>query len=282
MRLHAANQQVDHAATKQLMVSLSQQIKRVRDLNVPAGVVRPSDALSMISSALDRASAQSGPEARLAADLSSLRTDLDLLTIVFGCEFIATTEVAGNDTKPLAIRHLPDEEQAGEKGQTLKNPIVLSGGALGFLALLAAVLARLGLRGRAKREMCNTPVLVSVKNGCTKTRIVDINRNGMKIEAAPIHKQDACVDLYFCGHMRRGKIRWKNGYFAGILFQKRIPQAAVLDVVERSQSSMKNSGLVGNAPPCYHDDCHHSCSKYCASAMSERMEKVQDLTDKAQ
>lgn len=266
----------DPAATKKLISSLSQQIKRVRALNMPTGVVSQSDALGMISAALDRAVAQSGSSERLVASLTSLRTDLEMLTIIFGCEFVASTEVAGRDTKPLAMRRPPDENKANEGIQALKNPIVLSGSTLGLLVVLAAILARLGLRGRAKREVCNTPVLVNLKNGCTKTRIVDINRNGVKIEAAPIHLQDACVDLYFCGYKRRGKIRWKNGYFTGIEFQKRISQTEVFDVVEKSQTSMENSGIEENAMPFYRVDCHHDCGKYCPSAMTERVEKEQD------
>ena len=264
---------MDPAATKLLVSSLSQRIKRVRELNLPTGVVSRSDALGMISSALDRAAAQSDTAERLAANLLSLRTDLELLTVVFGCEFVASSEVAGNDTKPLAIRHLHGAEPTGDGKRTLRDPIVLSSGALGILAVMTAILARLGLRGRAKREVCNTPVLVSVKNGCTKTRIVDVNRNGMKIEAAPIHVQDECVELYFCGQNRRGKIRWKNEYFAGIQFQKRISQAAVAAVVEKIQSSMENSDLEKNVMPCYRVGCDHGCSKYCPSAMTERLEK---------
>ncbi|NDW52354.1 hypothetical protein [Aliiroseovarius sp. PrR006] len=266
---------VDAVATKRLISSLSQHIKRVRDFNMPVGVVSPSDALGAIAAALDRAVAQSGNDAQLASHLSSLREELELLTVVFGCEFVPSTEVAGSQRKPLVLRHLPSEGQAGERGGA-GDPIVLSGGVLGFLTLLAALLARIGLRGRAKREVCNTPVLVSIKSGCTITRIVDINRNGMKIEAAPIHTQDACVDLYFCGHACRGKIRWKNEYFAGIQFKKRIPQATVADVVERSQSTMEGSGLEKNTIPCYRSGCHEGCGKYCPSAMAERAFKEHD------
>ena len=272
MRFQDANHVADPAATKLLMSTLSQRIKRVRDFNVPTGVVSQSDALGVISNALDRAVAQSSTGAVLVANLSSLRTDLELLTIVFGCEFVTSSD-AGGETKPLAIRKKPGAEQADVGMPALSDPMVLGGGALGLLAVMAAILARLSLRGRAKREVCNTPVLVNIKNGCTKTRIVDINRNGMKIEAAPIHVQDECVELYFCGHSRRGKIRWKNEYFAGIQFQKRISQASVAVVVEKSKSSMENSFLDKNVMPCYRVGCHHRCSKYCASAMTERLEK---------
>ncbi len=278
-QVQAEGQLADPGATRGVVTSLSQRLKRVRAYNLPAGVTSKSDALGKVSTALDQVVARPEAEALFLANLLSLRTDLELITVIFGCDYIVSTG-GGPDTKPLAIRHIPAAGQEEEGGVgSARNPIVLGGGSLGFLAVVAAILARLGFRGRAKREVCNTPVLVSIEKGCTKTRIVDINRNGMKIEAAPIHMQDDCVDLYFCGHRRRGKIRWKNEYFAGILFQKRIPQAAVADVIEKSQSSMENSGLERNAPPCYHDDCHRSCSKHCASAMSERMEKEQDLTD---
>lgn len=269
-QVQAEGQLADPRATRGVITSLSQRLKRVRAYNLPAGVTSKSDALGKVSTALDQAVARPDAEALFLANLLSLRTDLELITVIFGCDYIVSTE-GGPDTKPLAIRHIPAAGQEDEGGVgTVRDPIVLGGGSLGFLAVVAAILARLGFRGRAKREVCNTPVLVSIEKGCTKTRIVDINRNGMKIEAAPIHMQDDCVDLYFCGHRRRGKIRWKNEYFAGILFQKRLPQAAVTDVVEKSQTLMENSGIEKNSPPCYRPGCEKECVKHCPSAMSER------------
>jgi hypothetical protein len=269
-QVQAEGQLADPGATRGVVTSLSQRLKRVRAYNLPEGVSSKSDALGKVSTSLDQAVARSDAEALFLANLLSLRTDLELLTVIFGCDFIASTG-GGSDTKPLAIRHVPSagQEEKGGIG-TVRDPIVLGGGSLGLLAVIAAILARLGLRGRAKREVCNTPVLVSIDKGCTKTRIVDINRNGMKIEAAPIHLQDDCVDIYFCGHRRRGKIRWKNEYFAGILFQKRLPQAAVADVVEKSQTLMENSGIEKNSPACYGTGCDKECAKYCPSAMSVR------------
>ncbi|WP_146183995.1 hypothetical protein [Aliiroseovarius pelagivivens] len=263
----------DPAATKLLMSTLSQRIKRVRDFNVPTGVVSQSDALGVISNALDRAVAQSRTGAVLVANLSSLRTDLELLTIVFGCEFVTSSDVGG-ETKPLAIRKKPGAEQADVGMPALSDPMVLGGGALGLLAVMAAILARLALHGRGKREVCNTPVLVSINDRCTMTRIVDINRNGMKIEAASIHEQDDWVDLYFCGHNCRGKIKWKNEYFAGVRFQKRISPTAVTDILEKSQSSLEESGLGMNATPCFSLGCHEGCGKHCPSAMTERTVKT--------
>jgi len=147
---------------------------------------------------------------------------------------------------------------------------------VGFLILLGFggfcllfVANRLVLGRRSPRKICRTPMLISYGDQCTVTHIVDINRQGMKIEAAQKQVENPWFDLHFCGHKIQGKIAWRNKYYARIKFRTRISNEVLNDVIEKSGSPLGDSGLAKNATPCFSVGCHTSCPRHLPTAISE-------------
>jgi hypothetical protein len=140
-----------------------------------------------------------------------------------------------------------------------------------FLFLISIFVAfRLNRRRQDVRKFCRTSMLIVYGNQCTVTHIIDMNRSGMKIEAAQKDVEKVWVDLYFCGHKVQGKIIWRNTYFAGIKFKTRVDQQTLDDVMEKSRKPLGESGLEKNATPCFSIGCHTNCPRHLPTAISEK------------
>ncbi|MCK0143830.1 hypothetical protein [Aliiroseovarius sp. F20344] len=261
----------DQLAALSSMKKLSARLKLVKQTN-NSYVDRPT--FSNLSSAvvsLDRTLVNVNTMVPSAIqDLTDLVQDLQKLEPVFGC-----SEIRRVDTQERVIS-LSSMDRPREKVSSIisgDTSITLGVSMLALMALicLSAVIVRWSFAERAARLVCRTPLLLVQNGNCSMSNILDINRSGMKVEAAPEHVERNHVELYFCGHKTSGQVRWKNSYFAGIQFNRKISPQVLKDVVDKSGASLEESGLQSNAKTCFSVDCHKTCPQHNVTEISRQL-----------
>lgn len=230
-----------------------------------------SHSLLRMLAKLDRLVASSPPNPEIIApsaylDLSGALTALTQIENIFGCDKLRAifTDVPSNSPQS------GDGELMAVVGSltAMAVPYAL----LPFFAISIAIVAAFIYKStrREDRKICRTSLLIVYGKQCTVSHIVDIGRNGMKIEASKKEVENPLVDLYFCGHSVQGKIAWRNKFYVGIRFKTKISRQMLDDVIDKSHKGLADSNLNKKATPCFHYGCHINCAHHLPTAISEK------------
>ncbi|SMX43272.1 hypothetical protein [Octadecabacter ascidiaceicola] len=212
-------------------------------------------------------------------ELSQVMTSLSSVSALFGCTEVQEVEQIAEPIGPIDLSTKPFLHSLMEF-VTKTNPT----GANLFLFVLAIALAALAGRfvmirlRKDNRKMCRTFVLCDFSGACTISHIVDINRRGIKIEAPKEDVSNEFCSFYFAGIEQPGRIVWRNKYFAGVRFKKRISAADLQKVLDASQQPIETSGLRDKATPCYSDGCHLNCPRHKETALDLDQSEAQPAT----
>ncbi|WP_415234599.1 PilZ domain-containing protein [Pseudorhodobacter sp.] len=211
-----------------------------------------------------------GPAALNAKAFQKVTETLNRLRLIesaFGCNVAQETT--------LASEAMPPKPSRASLGQYLQKTIGIAPTASDFpiviaLALLigAALFTLTKRRRKGLRKICHLPLLIVHGKNCTVTNILDISRNGAKIEAAAKEFDKGWAMLYFCGHNIEGKIVWRNNLYAGVRFRKRLGKAALQDALTKNHMPIAETNLARNATPCFQIGCHIDCAKHRPTAIS--------------
>lgn len=146
-----------------------------------------------------------------------------------------------------------------------------------LLLLLLIVLRNPEQNRRSVRHFCHLPAVMRNSSRCTKTHIVDISEGGMRVEAPQEGVLREEVKLFFCGHVSRGRIVWRNKYFAGIQLDKAISDRMIHEVVAAKGSASLGAAVQRRALPCHSSDCHRRCPKHHPTALSQNQKQPPPL-----
>lgn len=145
---------------------------------------------------------------------------------------------------------------------------------ISYIILLVVVASTLAIgfiifkmRWREPRKMCRTFMLIEFGDKCTVSHIVEISRGGMQIEVPEEDVGEDWITLSFCGYRIQAKIIWRNAFFAGVKFKKRVDKKVIQDVLDKSLEALENSGLEQNVSSCFSVGCHVNCEKHCPTAI---------------
>jgi len=188
----------------------------------------------------------------------------------FDCDAVVVQASGGDseDAKPETARAgtpLAPKTPEGEHRPLIYNISLV------FLSLvLLTLLRRSQEQRRSVRHICHTPTIMQSRNRCTKTYIVDISDGGMRIEAPAEGNEGDDIDLFFCGRRLRGRIMWRNTYFAGVQLGKSIDERLVHEVVAATVTKSESAQVPAHTLPCHTPDCHRSCRLHHPTALSMR------------
>ncbi len=122
----------------------------------------------------------------------------------------------------LGNSRILQESKIGRRAQfELTTPYMLLGG-LFVLGLILYMLQRRskGFKARQKRRILNTPVRMRLNNTDSLILLVDISRNGVKVQHNGTLDMQKKVNLHINGQWHSGHIIWRNDSFAGVKFKK--------------------------------------------------------------
>ncbi|MCA0908532.1 PilZ domain-containing protein [Ruegeria marisrubri] len=122
---------------------------------------------------------------------------------------------------------------------------------------------------RSVRHYCHIPAVMRNSSRCTKTHIVDISEGGMRVEAPQEADLREDVKLFFCGYVSRGRIVWRNKYFAGVQLDEAISDGMIHEVVAAESSASLGAAVQRRALPCHSPDCHRRCPKHRPTALTQ-------------
>lgn len=135
---------------------------------------------------------------------------------------------------------------------------------------------------RSVRHFCHIPAVMRNSSRCTKTHIVDISEGGMRVEAPQQWDMREEVKLLFCGYVSRGRIVWRNKFFAGIQLDEAISDGMIHEVVAAKSSASLDAAVQRRALPCHSSDCHRRCPKHRPTALSQSQKQPSPPSDTLQ
>jgi len=261
--------------------NLAADIRHSLTIYATAELTRIGDEFSASARALRRAADPESSEsatlgARTFTAVSDAQAALAFLDTHFGCAAVLRY------VDPVEQR--PSTVGSGVFGrhwsQIVETAGVIQAYIWVFAALLALVVAAYvhrGMRRKNPRHMCSIPVLVVYGDTCTVTKMIDISRGGIRIEAAAEKKIDhAWVDLHFCGLKVAGQIQWRNKFYAGVEFRERLSDAVLTKVLGQNRVPIAESHIEETSPPCFAVGCHLNCSRHLQTAIAlKKLEATQ-------
>ncbi|WP_417586624.1 PilZ domain-containing protein [Pararhodobacter oceanensis] len=209
-------------------------------------------------------------------DLTLLHDDLWRMDDHFGCEVILPESETGV-AELGKTEHGIFERLASRFNTESFSILPYIGIALALLLLALLALWRRRFQRSETRHMCNVPLHIVYDELCTITRIIDISRSGIRVEAATNKTvSDDWIEFHFCGMMVRGQVVWRNQYFAGARFEQPLSDEQLAKVLSMNRVSLADAEIEKTAPVCFHPGCHTHCPYHLPTAIalkSARQEK---------
>lgn len=263
----------DPSAMIDTLGRLSADLRRDQDLYASPELRRIGQKLTGTATSLRRAERHPRQDSRALAaiafaTLADVLDDLARLDDLFGCA--PTPQAAAVPDAPPSLR------DSGSLSRVWSR-IVESASSLGVYAVIFGILSgfvlSVGLlrffRRQNVRHLCSIPLHIVYGEECTVTRIIDISRGGIRVEAtAEKNVENEWVDLNFGGIRIEGKIVWRNQFFAGAKFRNKLSMEALARVLEKNRVSLGDAGIEKTSTPCFYAGCHVNCERHLPTAIA--------------
>ena len=115
-----------------------------------------------------------------------------------------------------------------------------------FALVIVAFLGLFGLlyyrrkrsRAREHRRIINTAVPISLNKKTANMIMVDITRNGFKVEHAGLIETQKKLRVQLNGRWHSGQIMWRNAHYAGVKFKKPIDEAGFRQIISAPNKTL--------------------------------------------
>ncbi|SHE65268.1 PilZ domain-containing protein [Ruegeria intermedia] len=265
----AAGRPSDPATTAAKLADLHGKLQETTDLTTLPSAISARNSLKGLV-----AQGREGDDPLFAQQVTQVLLDhrafFEAIRASFDCDTVVV-QTSGGDSeaaKPETAKAGPPLAPETPEGE--HRPLVYNASLVFLSLVLLAFLRRSQEQRRAVRHICHTPAIMQSRNRCTKTYIVDISDSGMRVEAPAEGAERDEIDLFFCGRRLRGRIMWRNTYFAGVQLGKSISERLVNEVVAATVTKSESAQVPTRALPCHTPDCHRSCRLHHPTALSMR------------